>query len=99
MIVVDDTDRWLQVGDIDRRELVGAFFGTIVRLLAERGCGVVVAAHDSYLDMEEYVAGTRGFLTDTVRLPSLSEPTQIGTILQHRIEIQLVEMTWSEVAE
>jgi hypothetical protein len=68
-------------------------------MLAERGCGVVVAAHDSYLEMEEYIAGTRGFLTDTVRVPRLSEPSQVRTILQHRIAIQVDGGAVSDLAE
>ncbi len=88
IIVIDDTDRWLQVGDTDRRGLVGDFFGVIARMLAERGCGLVVAVHETYLDMPEYVNGTRGFLTEAIHLPRLSAPASLAQILEHRIRLQ-----------
>jgi hypothetical protein len=89
VIVLDDTDRWLQIGDIDRTELVGAFFGSIVRMLAERGCGLVVAVHDSYPAMREYREGVAGFLTETITLPAVPSADGLTQILQHRIEIQV----------
>ncbi len=89
IIVLDDTDRWLQVGDTDRRGLVGRFFGVIARMLAERGCGLLVAVHETYLDMPEYVNGTRGFLTEAIRLPRLSSPGSLGQILEHRVRLQV----------
>ena len=87
IIVLDDTDRWLRVGQVDRRELVGRFFGTIVRMLSERGCGLVVAVHETYLDMPEYVDGTRGFLTDDVTVPTLPSGAAIAEILTRRIQL------------
>ncbi len=88
ILVLDDTDRWLQVGTVDRRYLVGRFFGTIVRMLAERGCGLAVAVHESYLDFEEYQIGTRGFLTDSIHIPALQNPESLRNIVLHRIRIQ-----------
>lgn len=79
ILVLDGTDRWLQVGAVDRRDLIGKFFGTIVRMLAERGCRLVVAVHESYLDLEEYRSGTRGFLTDEVRIPTLPDASPPAT--------------------
>jgi hypothetical protein len=99
IIVIDDTDRWLRVGEVDRRDLVGSFFGTIVRMLAERGCGLVVAVHETYLAMEEYRVGTRGFLTDTIRVPLLRSAEAVAAILQHRVSIQLGDVALAHVAE
>jgi hypothetical protein len=99
MIVLDDTDRWLRVGEVDRRELVGRFFGSIVRMLAERGCGLVVAVHESYLELPEYQNGTRGFLTDSVRVPELREVAALNAILEHRIAIQMDGTALHEVID
>lgn len=89
IVFIDDTDRWLQVGDIDRGPLVVGFFGTIVRMLAERECGLVVAVHETYLDMPAYREGTRGFLTDMIRVPRLGEASALGQIVDRRVSIQI----------
>lgn len=97
MIVLDDTDRWLRIGETDRRELVAAFFGTIVRMLAERGCGLVVAVHESYFGIEEYRVGTRGFLTESIRLPALNSTEQLASILRHRVALQIESASLADV--
>jgi hypothetical protein len=99
LMVLDDTDRWLQVGVVDRRDLVGQFFGKIVRMLAERGCGLVVAVHDSYLGLEEYSTGTKGFLTDRIDIPSLPNPDALAAILSHRVSIQAEGASSRDVME
>jgi hypothetical protein len=99
VIFIDDTDRWLQVGDIDRGPLVAGFFGTIVRMLAERECGLVVAVHETYLDMPAYRVGTRGFLTDTIRIPQLEEPASLAQIIDRRVAIQVEGASASDVID
>lgn len=89
IVLIDDTDRWLQVGDIDRSTLVAGFFGTIVRMLAERECGLVVAVHETYLEMPTYREGTRGFLTDSIRIPKLESPNALAQIVDRRVSIQV----------
>jgi hypothetical protein len=89
IMVLDDTDRWLQVGVVDRSDLVGQFFGKIVRMLAERGCGLVVAVHESYLGLAEYSIGTKGFLTDQIYIPALPNPEALAAIIGHRVSIQV----------
>jgi hypothetical protein len=99
IIFIDDSDRWLQVGDVDRSPLVAGFFGTIVRMLAERECGLVVAVHESYLDMDAYSEGTRGFLTDTIRIPRLTEPAELAQIVDRRVAIQVEGAAGADVVE
>jgi hypothetical protein len=99
LILIDDTDRWLQVGDIDRSPLVAAFFGTIVRMLAERGCGLVVAVHDSYLEMPTYRSGTEGFLTDSVVIPHLTSEDQLSEILDRRISFSGTDASRADVLD
>lgn len=99
IIFIDDTDRWLQVGDIDRSSLVAGFFGTIVRMLAERGCGLVVAVHETYLDMLAYRAGTQGFLTDMITIPLLESPAALSHIIDRRVSIQIDGVGWTDALE
>lgn len=99
IIFIDDTDRWLQVGDIDRSSLVAGFFGTIVRMLAERGCGLVVAVHETYLEMPAYREGTQGFLTDTISIPLLESPASLSQIIDRRVSIQIEGGAWPDVLE
>ena len=99
VVVIDDTDRWLKIGDVDRSSLVGQFFGSIVRMLAERGCGLVVAVHATYLDLEEYVAGTRGFLTERVDIEPLTSASAFSAILQHRVNLVVPGATLQDTAD
>lgn len=99
IVFIDDSDRWLQVGDIDRGPLVAGFFGTIVRMLAERECGLVVAVHELYLEMPAYREGTRGFLTDTIRIPQLDEPASLAQIVDRRVAIQVDGAAGADVIE
>lgn len=99
IVVIDDTDRWLQVGDIDRGPLVASFFGTIVRMLAERECGLVVAVHETYLDMPAYREGTRGFLTDSITVPPLGSADALAQIIARRVAIQAEGATTADAVD
>ena len=51
VLVFDDTDRWLSGKGIESPEkVVESFFGRVVRWVADLGCGLVVAVHDSYFE-------------------------------------------------
>jgi hypothetical protein len=99
IIVLDDTDRWLRVGETDRSALIGDFFGRVTRMLAERACALVVAVHTSYLELEAYRSGTRGFLTDAIELPALPSPDALAAILAHRVRLQLEDVPLEEIVE
>ena len=84
ILVIDDSDRWLQRGE-PREALVGAFFGRVVRELSELEIGFAVAVHDRYLELPEYRELTPGVLSARIDVPALSAPTQLTDIIDHRI--------------
>src|SRR5262249_13207968 len=88
ILVIDDSDSWLNVAGVDRRPLVAAFFGRVVRAIADFPCGLVVAVHHDYLAMDGYRQAA-GFLETTIRVPSLGDDPAagIGRILSHRLEV------------
>ena len=88
LLVIDDSDRWLQIGQTDLSQVADAFFTRNVQMLAkELDCGSVVAVHDHYLELGGYV-DTRALLSTEIRIPRFENPdVPIGQILGRRIEL------------
>lgn len=85
VLVMDDTDAWLNLPGIpDRSHLVGAFFSKVPRMVAGFGCALVVAVHDHYLGMEGYHAGA-DFLETPVHVPRLATEESVSKILARRL--------------
>ena len=86
LLVIDDSDRWLQIGQTDLSQVADAFFTRNVQMLAkELDCGFVVAVHDHYLELGGYV-DTRALLSTEIRIPRFENPdVAIGQILGRRI--------------
>jgi hypothetical protein len=61
VIVVDDSDSFTRRHSTGRTrdELVGAFFGPVLRALTELHAGLIVAVHDEYLEMESFERARR----------------------------------------
>ena len=90
VIVLDDTDRWLSTSyQPDNPTVRGAFFGRVVRILAEDlGTAAIVAVHPSYLDDPAYQA-SRGFLDTTIHIPTLPDRGAVTQVLAHRANLVL----------
>jgi Cdc6-like AAA superfamily ATPase len=87
-LILDDTDRWIQVAGKDQIEVANAFFLQIVPLLArEIGCGFVVAVHDQYVDLDSY-RETKQLFSRIIDLPMPTDAeSAIAAILDRRIEL------------
>jgi hypothetical protein len=87
VLMIDDSDAWLQVVGIpDRTPIIAGFFSRVVRMIAEElPAALVVAVHDSYLGMEAF-ARAAGFIETTVRLPALPHAKAMGMLLTRRIQ-------------
>ena len=85
VIVLDDTDKWLQVPGLpDPAAHLGGFFSQVPRLLAEQlSVSAVLAVHERYLDLSAYDA-SRGFLDATVHVPALPDRGALERVLAHR---------------
>lgn len=87
VIVLDDTDKWLQVPGLPEPAAhLAGFFSQVPRLLAEQlAVPAVLAVHEHYLDQPGYQA-SRGFLDVTIRVPALPDHAALARVLAHRTE-------------
>jgi Cdc6-like AAA superfamily ATPase len=90
VIVVDDSDSFTRRhgSGRSRDQLVGAFFGTILRALTELHAGVIVAVHDEYLEMESFERARRedGALERLLAIPPVVSG-QLRRILDRRTQL------------
>ena len=90
VIVVDDSDSFTRRhgSGRSRDQLVGAFFGTVLRSLTELHAGVIVAVHDEYLEMESFERARRehGALERLLAVPPVVSG-QLGRILERRAQL------------
>ena len=83
VVVFDDTDRWRAgFGFDDPVSLRESFFNRTLRWMAEQiECGVVVAAHDSYLAD----GGRFDAVSDHVTIPGVGTLGHLTRLLNHRL--------------
>jgi Cdc6-like AAA superfamily ATPase len=90
VIVVDDSDSFTrrQSSGHTRDQLVGAFFGPVLRALTELNAGLIVAVHDEYLEMESFQRARRehGALERLLPIPPIVSG-QLGRILDRRTQL------------
>jgi Cdc6-like AAA superfamily ATPase len=90
VIVVDDSDSFTRRPGSSRTrdQLVGAFFGPVLRALTELHAGVIVAVHDEYLEMESFERARRehGALERLLAVPPVVSG-QLGRILDRRTQL------------
>ncbi|HSP39673.1 MAG TPA: hypothetical protein VLR26_18185 [Frankiaceae bacterium] len=99
-LVLDDTDKWVRgpSGQVDL-QLRDAFFGKIVRVIAEHlGCAAAVAVHRSYTTDVSYQAAASGFLSAFVDLPRLAGTVAVERVLEHRQRVVQEEGALGEPA-
>jgi hypothetical protein len=86
VLVVDDSDTFTRLGEIeDRTPLVSSFFGPVLRAIADLRAGIVVAVHERYLDMPEYRKADDGLLETPIIVPALDD-RHVEQILDRRVE-------------
>lgn len=90
VLVLDDTDKWLNTSwQPDAATIRAAFFGRVIRVLAEDlSTAAVLAVHPTYLDDADYQAATV-FLDTTIHLPSIPRTRAVGQILGRRAALAL----------
>ena len=90
VIIVDDSDSFTRrhSGSMTRDQLVGAFFGPVLRALTELHAGVIVAVHDEYLEMESFERARRehGALERVLAVPPIVSG-QLERILDRRTHL------------
>jgi len=90
VLVLDDTDKWLNTTwQPDAATVRAAFFGRVVRVLAEDlSTAAVVAVHPAYLADIEYQSAA-GFLETTIHVPAVPAAAAVGLILGRRAGLAL----------
>ena len=86
VLIIDDSDTWLEVEEHRLEETQRAFFGPIMRMLAERNCGLVVAVDERYLDLPEYRPARDGFLPTEISVPRLRDSVALSMLVKNRID-------------
>ncbi|MEO5973841.1 MAG: hypothetical protein ABIQ38_01365 [Ilumatobacteraceae bacterium] len=85
VLVIDDSDTWLEVTGAKLSETRRDFFGPIMRMLAERNCGLLVAVDERYLDSDDYKPARDGFLPTEVHVPRLRDAHDLERLFARRI--------------
>jgi ABC-type hemin transport system ATPase subunit len=90
VLVLDDTDKWLNTTwQPDAATVRAAFFGRVIRVLAEDlSTAAVLAVHPTYLDDDEYQAAAV-FLDATIHVPPIPGTGAVGQILGRRAGLAL----------
>ncbi|NMM32411.1 MAG: hypothetical protein HHJ13_00075 [Phycicoccus sp.] len=90
VLVLDDTDKWLNTAWQDNAVAVRAgFFGRVIRVIAEDlASAAAVAVHTEYLTDPDYQAAA-GFLDATVRVPPVPDAAGVRRILARRAALAL----------
>lgn len=101
VVVIDDSDRFLQVVRKEQTpDLFAPFVTEVLPWLAEFDCAKVVAVHPSYVERREWGSARReGLAGQEVGVPTLSGHGQMGAILSRRLEAFDVGATLEQVFE
>ncbi len=90
VIVVDDSDSFTRrpASTATREQLVGAFFGPVLRSLTELQTGVIVAVHGEYIAMPSFVDARHehGALERLLPVPEVVSG-QLARILERRVQL------------
>lgn len=98
VLVFDDTDRWLSGKGIESPEkVVESFFGRVVRWVADLGCGLVVAVHESYFQQVPRDELLETFDTE-VDIPPLPDADSTQKIIERRLAVSTATSEFSEVS-
>jgi hypothetical protein len=86
VVVVDDSDRWLNTSADHRDEILEGFFRETARMLAERNWGVLLAVHPEYYAAPSFrQAVGEGFLNSQREVPRLPDADVLMRLVEARI--------------
>lgn len=89
VLVFDDTDRWLATTHHNADQLAAQFFGVTIRSLIELPGGLVVAAHDAYLEDPATAATIQAVLPTRFDVPILNDVDGLEPVIASRINHHL----------
>lgn len=88
VLVFDDTDRWFRaVGRAkDHQDLALAFFATVLPQLRQLSTGMVVAAHNTYMENATVASHIRNTVEIRVNIPTLTSTEALGQVIHSRLK-------------
>lgn len=88
VLVFDDTDRWFRaVGSAkDHRDLALAFFGVVLPELRQLSTGMVVAAHNTYMESATVAGHIRNTVEIPVNIPTLTSTKALSQVIHSRVK-------------
>jgi hypothetical protein len=100
VLVLDDSDIWLRIPNLDRTGVANAFFMQTVRMITkELDTGLVLAVHDDYLELAGY-GEARQWLSGEIRIPRLVDGRAgIESLLRDRLAVVDVNVRIEDVLE
>lgn len=86
VVIIDDSDRWLSLGEARRDQLIDAFFGDTARTLAEINWSIVMAIHPEYCAARAFRAAlANGLFNVQLDVPRLQRAESLRELLDVRI--------------
>jgi hypothetical protein len=101
MLILDDTDTWLNLPSSDKRELAEVFFGETLRaFVREVDCPVVAAVHPDYRDLDGYRRARGEILEVEIEIPRLEDgKAAIAAVIGHTLEVHEIAAAVDELFE
>jgi hypothetical protein len=103
VVVVDDSDRFLQVVASEKGsapDLFAPFVKRVLPWLGEFDCAKVVAVHPNYRERSDWSGARReGLSGDEIEVPMLDRSAQIAAILTRRLEAFGVAAALADVVD
>lgn len=84
VIVLDDTDKFLQIGSIDKTKLIEEFFSFIMPFVSDLDCAVIIPVHETYTSYENYKYAEKAYIDRNVRIPELDYQSFID-MMNHKV--------------
>lgn len=90
VLVFDDTDRWVRgvvAGDTDHHDFAMGFFGKVLTEIRQLRAGLVVAAHDKYLENNQLKDYIGNVVENRINIPILNSVDALGKVILSRIVV------------
>lgn len=99
VLIIDDSDRWLRLDDGEpRNDVVEPFLARVLRMLADRAIGFVVAVHRTYVGLAGYTSAVeQGTLETFIDVPALGSRRALEALLEHRVRLHAAEAALADV--
>jgi hypothetical protein len=91
ILILDDTDTWLNVPGHEKRDVADVFFAEVFRpVVRELACAAIAAVHPSYRDIAGYQAA-RDLLVNEALIPAIDDPelatASVSRVLAHIVDV------------